>query len=86
MTAATQSGNKRKVFGGGAREMHDNDVAIICERGYSAEVAGTALRNNNYNVAAALKVNIVHSFSMNYFSTLHLMSTLSQFKNILSLF
>lgn len=57
VTAATQGGGKRKVFGGGAREMHDNDVAIICERGYSAEAAGTALRNNNYNVAAALKVN-----------------------------
>ncbi|OQR77500.1 tudor domain-containing protein 3-like [Tropilaelaps mercedesae] len=55
VTAATQGGGKRKVFGGGAREVHDNDVAIICERGYSAEAAGTALRNNNYSVTAALK-------------------------------
>lgn len=53
---ANQPTAKKKVFGSGAREMHDADIAQICAKGFSAEAAANALRNNSYNVTAALQV------------------------------
>ncbi|XP_003745462.1 tudor domain-containing protein 3 [Galendromus occidentalis] len=52
---ANQPTAKKKVFGSGAREMHDADIAQICAKGFSAEAAANALRNNSYNVTAALQ-------------------------------